>query len=76
VAVADDEGRRASKLSQKAVTRPLLDTGASGSSTRAFIDAHKDAFGVEPICRLLPIAPSTCYAAKARPPSARAVSDA
>jgi putative transposase len=25
----------------------------------AFIDAHRDAYGVEPICRILPIAPST-----------------
>jgi putative transposase len=25
----------------------------------AFIDDHRDAFGVEPICRMLPIAPST-----------------
>ena len=28
-------------------------------------------FGVEPICAMLPIAPSTYYAAKAHPPSAR-----
>jgi transposase InsO family protein len=28
----------------------------------AFIDAHRDAFGVEPICRVLPIAPSTYHA--------------
>jgi putative transposase len=42
----------------------------------AFIDRHKDAFGVEPICRLLPIAPSTYYAVKSRPPSARALADA
>ena len=46
-----------------------------------FIDEHRDRFGgVEPICRLLsqhgaPIAPSTYYAAKARPPSPRAVRD-
>ena len=37
-------------------------------------------FGVEPICRVLtehgvPIAPSTYYAARSRPPSARAVRD-
>jgi transposase InsO family protein len=32
----------------------------------AYIDAHKDRFGVEPICRELPIAPSTYYEAKAR----------
>uniref|UniRef100_UPI003BEF4828 IS3 family transposase n=1 Tax=Burkholderia arboris TaxID=488730 RepID=UPI003BEF4828 len=27
----------------------------------AFVDAHRDVYGVEPICRLLPIAPSTYY---------------
>jgi putative transposase len=41
-----------------------------------FIDAHRDQFGVEPICKVLEIAPSSYYAAKARPPSARAVGDA
>jgi putative transposase len=40
----------------------------------AFIDGHKDRFGVEPICRVLPIAPST-YHAHRRPSSARAVRD-
>jgi transposase InsO family protein len=33
----------------------------------AFIDAHREAYGVEPICAQLPIAPSTYYEAKARP---------
>lgn len=28
----------------------------------AFIDDHRDEYGVEPICRVLPIAPSTFYA--------------
>lgn len=28
----------------------------------AFIDAHRDTYGVEPICRVLPIAPSTYHA--------------
>ena len=28
----------------------------------AFIDEHRSVFGVEPICRLLQIAPSTYYA--------------
>ena len=42
----------------------------------AFIDGHRDRFGVEPICRVLTehgitIAPSTYYAAKNRPPSTR-----
>jgi putative transposase len=41
-----------------------------------YIDQHRDRFGVEPICRTLQIAPSSYYAAKRRPPSARAVSDA
>ncbi len=41
-----------------------------------YIDAHKSEFGVEPICRDLQVAPSTYYAAKARPPSARSVTDA
>ena len=38
----------------------------------SFIDAHRGACGVEPICRELPIAPSTYYDAKSRPVSARA----
>jgi putative transposase len=46
-----------------------------------FIDDYKDRFGVEPICRVLSghgckIAPSTYYAAKRRPASARATRDA
>jgi transposase InsO family protein len=31
-----------------------------------FIDLHRKAYGVEPICAVLPIAPSTFYEAKAR----------
>jgi putative transposase len=46
-----------------------------------FIDEHKDVFGVEPVCRVLTqhgwqIAPSTYYAARSRPASARSVRDA
>src|SRR5690606_19708030 len=46
----------------------------------AYIDAHRAEFGVEPICRALEdtpgqIAPSTYYAAKTRPPSARDLRD-
>lgn len=45
-----------------------------------FIDAHKDRFGIEPICAVLReqgcgIAPSSYYAAKKRPVSARAQRD-
>src|SRR5271154_46180 len=32
----------------------------------AFIDAHRASYGVEPICRVLPIAPSTYHADAAR----------
>lgn len=32
----------------------------------AFIDRHREKYGVEPICAVLPIAPSTYYAHKAR----------
>jgi transposase InsO family protein len=32
----------------------------------AFIDAHRATYGVEPICSVLPIAPSTYYLTKAR----------
>jgi transposase InsO family protein len=32
----------------------------------SFIDAQRDAYGVEPICAVLPIAPSTYYEQKAR----------
>ena len=41
-----------------------------------FVDEHRDTFGVEPICRSLQVAPSTYYAAKSRPVSARALRDA
>jgi transposase InsO family protein len=45
-----------------------------------FIDAHRERFGVEPICRVLTehgckIAPNTYWVAKKRPPSTRALRD-
>ena len=44
----------------------------------SFVDDNRDEFGVEPVCRVLQVAPSTYYAAKRRSaaPSARAVRDA
>ena len=41
------------------------------------VDAHREEFGVEPICRVLDLAPSSYYAVKAcqRDPSPRAVRD-
>jgi putative transposase len=41
-----------------------------------FIDTNRSEFGVEPICTVLRVAPSTYYAAKIREPSARALRDA
>jgi putative transposase len=53
-----------------------LGTHLSTEVVVAFIDSVKERFGVEPVCRVLSqlvckIAPSTYYAAKTRPPSAR-----
>ena len=47
----------------------------------AFIDGHRNHFGVEPMCRVLcehgvRIVPSTYYAARGRTPSARSIADA
>jgi putative transposase len=38
-----------------------------------YITEHRGRFGVEPICRVLGAKVSTFYAAKHRPPSARAL---
>ncbi len=40
-----------------------------------YIEAHRASFGVEPICQVLAVAPSSYYAAKTRPPSARSRRD-
>ena len=39
------------------------------------MDAHRERFGVEPICEVLEIAPSTYYSAKSRPPCRRRLRD-
>jgi len=41
-----------------------------------YIEANKDRYGVEPICALLPIAPSTYHTAATKLPSTRAIRDA
>jgi putative transposase len=40
-----------------------------------FVNQHRERFGVEPICDVLQVAPSTYYAAVSRPPSARQIED-
>lgn len=57
--------RSASALFTAELDRHTVDRGA-----------HPAEFGVEPICTQLQAAPSTYYAAKARPLSPRSVSDA
>ncbi|MGW8531395.1 MULTISPECIES: IS3 family transposase [Nocardiopsidaceae] len=41
----------------------------------AYIDLYRQEFGVEPICHVLQVAPSTYYAAKSRAPSLRSRTD-
>ena len=41
----------------------------------AYVDEHRQAYGVEPICHTLEIAPSTYYAARKRPPCRRHLRD-
>jgi putative transposase len=40
-----------------------------------YVDAERDRFGVEPICRVLEVPTSTYYAARTRPPSRRETED-
>ncbi len=40
-----------------------------------FIESARGRFGVEPICRVLGLAPSTYWAARSRPPSRRSLRD-
>ena len=41
-----------------------------------YIEAHRATFGVEPICQVLAVAPSSYYAGRSRAPSARTLRDA
>ncbi|MET7391779.1 IS3 family transposase [Streptomyces sp. NPDC005529] len=66
---------------RKAGTPPRADFhGPSTALKVAYIDQHKQEFGVQPICDVLKdtdaeIAPSTYYAARTRPESARIARD-
>jgi putative transposase len=42
----------------------------------AFVAAHRDRFGVVPICRVLQVAPSAVRSAMSRPPGPRQLADA
>ncbi|MBI4797597.1 MAG: IS3 family transposase [Desulfarculus sp.] len=61
------ELRRANEILRKA--SGFFRSGGAGPPTSvkvSFIDEHRHAYGVEPICAHLPIAPSTYYEKKAR----------
>ncbi|WP_156650071.1 MULTISPECIES: IS3 family transposase [Methylobacterium] len=61
------ELRQANEILRKA-SAYFCDGGARPpfQAMKAFIDEHRDAYGVEPICKVLPIAPSTYHAHAAR----------
>src|SRR5690554_263880 len=57
-------------------TRTLSnEPGAVHQELIMFVDAFRDRFGVEPICRVVQLAPSTYWSAKRRPSSARRLRD-
>ena len=72
----DRELRRANEILKSASAFFAAELDRRPTQMIAYIDVNKDRFGVEPICQVLPIAPSTYYAARPRPPSARALRDA
>jgi transposase-like protein len=67
------ELRRANEIlkSASAFFAAELDGRRPTAEMTRYIDTHKDRYGVEPICGTLQVAPSTYYAARSRPPSAR-----
>ncbi len=62
-------------LSHAAWHRIILGARPATAEIVKFIDSQKESFGVEPVCAELQVAPSSYYAAKKRPPSARALRD-
>ena len=80
---AQAQGQRAGAHDRDLVGgRGFLRAGARPAAPLicAFIDAHRDRFGVVPICRALSaqgvqIAPRTYWARRSRPPSRRALKD-
>ena len=61
------ELRRANEILRKASAYfAQAELDRPGQVMVAFVDAHRATYGVEPICAVLPIAPSTYYEQKAR----------
>ena len=77
VAVLERENkelRRANEISKTAAAFFGAELDRRSQKIR-HVDAHRDRFGVEPICRVLQVAPSSYYAAKGRQPCQRQVRD-
>jgi putative transposase len=70
------ELRRANEILKAAAASFGAQARPPTEEMTVFIDDRKDEFGVEPMCEVLPLAPSTYYARKSRPPSARDLADA
>ena len=71
----DRELRRANENLKDAVDFLRDRARRSNQEIVSCIDARRERFGVEPICRVLQFAPATYYATRSRPASARAVRD-
>ena len=54
--------RQAQRDLRKASAYFAMRSSTAGPAMIAFIDEHSAVYGVEPICRVLPIAPSTYHA--------------
>ena len=62
---SDKELKQANEIIRKAATfSPKRGRDASPQVMVDFIDDYKKNYGIEPICRVLPIAPLTYYRAK------------
>ena len=72
------ELRRANEMADPQERGGFLRGGARPplQQVSRYIEAHRATFGVEPICQVLAVAPSSYYAGRSRPPSARTLRDA
>ena len=69
------ELKRANEILKAASAYFAREARPSPSEMTAFIDEHRGLLGVEPICRVMELNPSTYWAACSRPPSARSLRD-
>ena len=69
------ELRRANEILKTAAAFFGAELDRRSQEVVRYVDAHRDRFGVEPICRVLQVAPSSYYAAKRRQPCQRQVRD-